>query len=239
MRLRGRRCRSSASLILKHDLRRAAGRARHLPAQTGRRSAIVFWSFRIMVGLGLLMFALGLWSLLARGCAASSTTGAGCTASRWSWGRSGFVAVICRLGDDRGRPPALDWSTACCAPRDAVSPIAAPAVAASLIAFVIVYFAVFGAGTLYMLRLMAARAAAGATSPASAERARSAAPASRRRRRSGAAGERAMAERGSHHHLGLHHRLRGGDVCGDGRVRSRHRHPVSRASRSARSATRR
>jgi cytochrome bd ubiquinol oxidase subunit I len=28
--------------------------------------AIVFWSFRIMVGLGMLMFALGLWSLLAR-----------------------------------------------------------------------------------------------------------------------------------------------------------------------------
>jgi cytochrome d ubiquinol oxidase subunit I len=35
------------------------------------------------------------------------------------------------------------------------SPIAAPAVATSLIAFVIVYFFVFGAGTFYILRLMA------------------------------------------------------------------------------------
>ncbi|MHA4875268.1 cytochrome ubiquinol oxidase subunit I, partial [Enterococcus faecium] len=33
---------------------------------------------------------------------------------------------------------------------DSVSPIAAPAVGASLVAFVLVYFAVFGMGTLYI-----------------------------------------------------------------------------------------
>ena len=38
---------------------------------------------------------------------------------------------------------------------DSVSPLAAPAVAASLLAFVVVYFAVFGAGVLYILKLMA------------------------------------------------------------------------------------
>jgi len=37
---------------------------------------------------------------------------------------------------------------------DSLSPVAAPAVAASLIAFIIVYFFVFGAGTYYILRLM-------------------------------------------------------------------------------------
>jgi cytochrome d ubiquinol oxidase subunit I len=37
---------------------------------------------------------------------------------------------------------------------DAVSPIAAPAVSGSLVAFVIVYLTVFAAGTLYILRLM-------------------------------------------------------------------------------------
>ena len=36
-----------------------------------------------------------------------------------------------------------------------VSPIALPGVAASLIAFIVVYFVVFGAGILYILRLMA------------------------------------------------------------------------------------
>ena len=51
--------------------------------------------------------------------------------------------------------------------RDAVSPIAAPAVTGSLIAFVIVYFTVFAAGTLYILRLMARPPAAG--EPAAAD----------------------------------------------------------------------
>jgi len=37
---------------------------------------------------------------------------------------------------------------------DAASPLAAPAVGASLIAFVLVYFAVFGTGTWYIMRLM-------------------------------------------------------------------------------------
>ncbi len=37
---------------------------------------------------------------------------------------------------------------------DSLSPIAAPAVAASLTAFIIVYFFVFGAGTYYLLRMM-------------------------------------------------------------------------------------
>jgi cytochrome d ubiquinol oxidase subunit I len=35
-----------------------------------------------------------------------------------------------------------------------VAPLAAPAVATSLIAFVVVYFAVFGIGTWYILKLM-------------------------------------------------------------------------------------
>ena len=39
---------------------------------------------------------------------------------------------------------------------ESASPLAAPAVASSLIAFIIVYFAVFTAGVIYLLRLMAA-----------------------------------------------------------------------------------
>src|SRR3546814_10893506 len=37
---------------------------------------------------------------------------------------------------------------------DSVSPLAAPAVGASLIAFIIVYFSVFGVGTWYIFKLM-------------------------------------------------------------------------------------
>ena len=39
---------------------------------------------------------------------------------------------------------------------ESASPLAAPAVASSLIAFIIVYFVVFTAGVIYLLRLMAA-----------------------------------------------------------------------------------
>ena len=39
-------------------------------------------------------------------------------------------------------------------PSEAQSPLAAPAVGASLVAFVLVYFAVFGVGTWYILKLM-------------------------------------------------------------------------------------
>jgi cytochrome d ubiquinol oxidase subunit I len=35
-----------------------------------------------------------------------------------------------------------------------LAPVAAPAVAASLVAFIVVYFFVFGAGTFYLLRMM-------------------------------------------------------------------------------------
>jgi cytochrome d ubiquinol oxidase subunit I len=52
--------------------------------------------------------------------------------------------------------------------RDAVSPIAAPGVTGSLIAFVIVYFSVFAAGTWYILKLMAHAPAAGETAPVNA-----------------------------------------------------------------------
>jgi cytochrome d ubiquinol oxidase subunit I len=44
---------------------------------------------------------------------------------------------------------------------ESVSPLDAAAVGASLIAFVLVYFAVFGAGTLYILQLMSKRPDAG------------------------------------------------------------------------------
>jgi cytochrome bd ubiquinol oxidase subunit I len=126
--------------------------------------AIVFWSFRIMVGLGFLMFGLGLFSLLAR---------ARGKLHDWRWlhrfalamGPAGFVAVICGwVTTEVGRQPWVIYGLL--RTEDAVSPIAAPAVTGSLIAFVIVYLAVFAAGTLYLLRLMARAPDAGEGPPA-------------------------------------------------------------------------
>jgi cytochrome d ubiquinol oxidase subunit I len=141
------------SLILRHDAEAPLPGLKDFPKADRPSAEILFWSFRIMVGLGFLMFALGLWSLLARWRKRLYD---------WRWlhrvavamGPAGFVAVICGwVTTEVGRQPWVIYGLL--RTRDAVSPIAAPGVTGSLLAFVIVYFAVFGAGTLYILRLMA------------------------------------------------------------------------------------
>ena len=140
-----------------------------------------------MVGLGLLMLLLGVCSLLAR---------AARKLYDWRWlhrfalvmGPAGFVAVIAGwMTTEVGRQPFTIYGLLRTA--DSVSPLGAPAVAASLIAFVLVYFAVFGMGTWYLLRLMA-HAAAAARAGSAATRRRTP-PASRRRRARRRPGEEA------------------------------------------------
>ncbi len=142
-----------SSIILKHDPDAPLAGLKTIPKSDRPPAEIVFWSFRIMVGLGLLMFALGLWSLLAR---------ARKRLYDWRWlhrfalamGPAGFVAVIAGwVTTEVGRQPWVIYGLL--RTKDAVSPIASPGVTGSLIAFVLVYFAVFGAGTWYILRLMA------------------------------------------------------------------------------------
>jgi cytochrome d ubiquinol oxidase subunit I len=140
------------SLGILHDMNAPMPGLDALPYEDRPSSLILFWSFRIMVGIGLLMVALGLWSLLAR---------LRKKLHDWRWlhrfalfmGPMGFVAVICGwVTTEVGRQPWVIYGLL--RTRDAVSPIAAPAVTGSLIAFVIVYFTVFAAGVLYVLRLM-------------------------------------------------------------------------------------
>jgi cytochrome d ubiquinol oxidase subunit I len=70
-------------------------------------------------------------------------------------GPAGFIAVLAGwVTTEVGRQPFTVYGLLRTA--DSVSPLAAPAVASSLIAFVIVYFTIFAAGIVYILRLMAA-----------------------------------------------------------------------------------
>ncbi|HWT12110.1 MAG TPA: cytochrome ubiquinol oxidase subunit I [Allosphingosinicella sp.] len=155
-----------SSLILHHDWNApVTGLSAYLRDERPP-AAIVFWSFRIMVGLGMLMFGLGLWSLFAR-----------LRGKLYAWrlmhrfallmGPAGFVAVIAGwVTTEVGRQPWVIYGLL--RTRDAVSPIAAPAVTGSLIAFILVYFTVFAAGTVYILRLMAHPPAPGEPRPAAA-----------------------------------------------------------------------
>jgi cytochrome d ubiquinol oxidase subunit I len=69
-------------------------------------------------------------------------------------GPAGFVAVIAGwITTETGRQPFTIYGLLRTA--DSASPLAAPAVGSSLLSFVIVYFIVYAAGILYLLRLMA------------------------------------------------------------------------------------
>ena len=68
-------------------------------------------------------------------------------------GPSGFIAVLAGwITTEVGRQPFTIYGLL--RTTESASPLDAPAVAASLVAFVIVYFSVFGMGVWYLLRLM-------------------------------------------------------------------------------------
>ena len=141
------------SLILKHDLNAPMAGLESIPEDLRPPVGIVFWAFRIMVGLGFAMLGLGLWSLMARlrKRLYDSSILHRCAVLL---GPSGFVAVLAGwTTTEVGRQPFTIYGLLRTA--QSAAPLDAPVVAASLIAFVVVYFAVFGAGTFYLLKLMA------------------------------------------------------------------------------------
>ena len=145
----------AGSLILLHSLSAPMAGLETVPREQWPPVAVVFWSFRIMVGLGLLMLALGAYALLAwlRG---NFFDRPNLYRFAVAMGPAGFVAVIAGwVTTEVGRQPYTVYGLLRTA--ESVSPIAAPAVAASLIAFIVVYFTVFSVGAWYILALMSRR----------------------------------------------------------------------------------
>lgn len=143
----------ASSLILKHGLNEPLAGLDTIPDEDEPPVAIVFWSFRVMVGLGFAMLGLGIWSLWQRWRGRLYD-------DRWlhraavALGPAGFVAVLAGwITTEVGRQPFTVYGLLRTA--DSLAPVAAPAVGASLLAFIVVYFLVFGAGVIYILRMMA------------------------------------------------------------------------------------
>ncbi|MDA9865056.1 cytochrome ubiquinol oxidase subunit I [bacterium] len=141
-----------SSLILKHSLNAPLDGLDTIPDEDEPPVAIVFWSFRVMVGLGFAMLGLGVWGLIQRFRHRIYD-------DRWlhraalTMGPMGFVAVLAGwITTEVGRQPFTVYGLL--RTSDSLAPVAAPAVAASLTAFIVVYFFVFGAGTFYLLRMM-------------------------------------------------------------------------------------
>jgi cytochrome d ubiquinol oxidase subunit I len=141
-----------SSLILTHDINGEVkglttwARAERPPV------AMVFWTFRIMVGLGMLMIATGLVALVLY---FKKTL----FSARWfhlwcmAMTPSGFVAVLAGwFVTEVGRQPFIVYNVL--RTSETISPVAGETVAISLAAFVVVYGLVFTAGAYYILKLI-------------------------------------------------------------------------------------
>jgi len=142
-----------SSLILTHDLNGEVRGLKEWPRNERPPAALVFWTFRIMVGLGMLMIVTGVTATVLYFKKRLFDT-------RWfqywcmALTPAGFIAVLAGwFVTEVGRQP---WVVQGILRTDAaVSPVLGSSVAVSLTAFVIVYGFVFGAGTYYILKLIA------------------------------------------------------------------------------------
>ncbi|UCG11830.1 MAG: cytochrome ubiquinol oxidase subunit I [Deltaproteobacteria bacterium] len=142
-----------SSLILTHDLNGEVKGLKEWPADERPPVAWVFWSFRIMVGIGLLMILTGI-------IAAVLFLRKKLFDTRWFqyWCMfltpSGFIAVIAGwCVTEIGRQPYVVHGVI--RTGEAVSPVIGPHIALSLLAFIITYTFIFSAGSYYILRLIA------------------------------------------------------------------------------------
>ena len=141
-----------SSLVLTHDFDGEVKGLKEWPKDERPPVAGVFWTFRIMVGIGMLMIATGAIALILFLKKRLFDT-------RWfqywcmALTPAGFIAVLAGwFVTEMGRQPYVVYGVLRTA--EAASPVPAAPIAISLIAFVIVYGFVFGAGSYYILKLI-------------------------------------------------------------------------------------
>ncbi|MDB5935630.1 MAG: cytochrome ubiquinol oxidase subunit [Massilia sp.] len=140
------------SLILTHSMDGQIKGLKEFPKQDRPPAQIVFWSFRVMVGLGFAMIGLGLWSLLNRRGGKLFTSRPFLRVALLM-GPSGLVALLAGwITTEVGRQPWVVYGLL--RTGDAVSKHAIESLALTLGLFVIVYVFVFGTGIAYVMRLV-------------------------------------------------------------------------------------
>lgn len=141
-----------SSLILTHDLDGEVRGLKDWPKNERPPAAAVFWAFRCMVGLGLLMILTGVFALvlyLRKRLFDTRSFQIGCIALT----PAGFIAVLAGwFVTEIGRQPYVVYGVLRTA--EAASPVSGSPIAISLAAFVLTYAVVFGAGSYYILRLI-------------------------------------------------------------------------------------
>jgi cytochrome d ubiquinol oxidase subunit I len=141
------------SLILTHELYGQIPGLKEFAPGDRPNSTIVFWSFRVMVGLGLLMLLLGVWALWLRWRGRLYESRAFLRFALLM-GPSGSIAILAGwFTTEIGRQPWIVYGVM--RTKDAVSNHSALALSSTLILFIIMYCAVFGTGISYMMKLAA------------------------------------------------------------------------------------
>jgi len=141
-----------ASLILKHDMEGKFKGLKDFKREDRPPVWPVFFSFRVMVGIGVLMIGIGFVGayLWFRNQLFSARWYLGLVQHAWPLG---FIAILAGWWvTETGRQPWI--ATGILRTADAVSPVAFNAVLATLILFVIVYTCVFATGIYYINRLI-------------------------------------------------------------------------------------
>ena len=140
------------SLILTHSLDKQVPALKEFAKEDRPNSTIVFWSFRVMVAMGLLMILTGLWSLWLRWRGGLFESRPFLYFCLWM-GPSGLIAILAGwFTTEIGRQPWVVYGIMRTA--DGVSAHSAGQLGLTLVLFVVIYFAVFGAGMSYVMRLV-------------------------------------------------------------------------------------
>ncbi|MBN8911708.1 MAG: cytochrome ubiquinol oxidase subunit I [Rhizobiales bacterium] len=143
---------NAASLIITHDSQGLFKGLKDFAPADRPPVKPVFFAFRIMVGLGLLMIAAGLLGAFLWWRRSLFETRWFLTPLSYAW-PAGFVAILAGWWvTETGRQPWI--ATGILRTADAASPVSANAVLTTLVLFVIVYAIVFSMGIYYINRLI-------------------------------------------------------------------------------------
>ncbi|CAM1020837.1 TPA: cytochrome ubiquinol oxidase subunit I [Proteus mirabilis] len=140
------------SLILTHSLDKQIPALKSFAPEDRPNSSIIFWSFRVMAGLGMLMICLGLLSIILR---KKKRLYHSPLFLRFAllMGPTGLIAILAGwFTTEIGRQPWVAYGLQ--RTKDAVSAHGDIQMSLSLLAFILVYFSVFGIGYFYMVHLM-------------------------------------------------------------------------------------
>lgn len=152
-----------ASLYLHHDLTSTIAALDEFPAKDIPPVPVVFWAFRLMVGLGLMMLALGCWGLLLR-------RGQRLYSARWlqrgcvAMAPAGFLAMLSGwVVTEVGRQPFTVYGLMRTA--DSLSPVSRAQVLSATLTITLFYAVIFATGLWVLLRQLRRPVDAGESGP--------------------------------------------------------------------------